>query len=121
MYDAYNAEQWAVFPTLGCLMEYVTQLENLHLELDGKRRVTREDVEGRIRQVEKSGGTNEEFTLLVREGFELPSISRSTRLSLPIDPEIVWSFETARYQSVLDSWTSRAESSGPVVKVRHHL
>ncbi|KAF9787306.1 hypothetical protein BJ322DRAFT_715736 [Thelephora terrestris] len=116
MHEAYDAEKWAIFPTLDCLVRYITELENLHLELDGKRQITREDVGLRIRQVERSAETNEEFSLLMREGCKLPGVAPSMRLALPIDPEIVWSFETDRYQSVLDSWTLHTGDSDPIIK-----
>jgi len=122
IYEAYIAEEWAIFPTLDCLIRYITALENLHLELDGKREITREDVKQAIRHTEKSGKTDEEFTLLTRKGYKLPGTSKpSIRLPLPVDPEIVWVFETGRFQRVVESWTSPMGDSDPIIKARHHL
>lgn len=121
IHETYIAEQWAVFPTLDCLIRYITELEKLHLELDGKREITREDVRERIRRTERSGKADEEYVLLTRKGYKLPGISKpSIRLSLPVDPEIVWSFETSRFRRVVESWTSSAENFDPLIKVRHH-
>jgi len=90
------------------------------MELDGKREITKEDVKQTIRHVEKSEETDEEFILLTRKGYELPGISskRSIRLPLPVDPEIVWGFETERFRHIAESW---ADNSDPTIKVRHHL
>jgi len=89
------------------------------MELDGKRDITKEDVKQTIRHVERSGETDEEFILLTRKGYKLPGISNSSiRLPLPVDPEIVWDFETDRFRRIVESW---AENSDPVIKVRHHL
>jgi hypothetical protein len=122
IHEAYAAEQWTIFPTLDVLLRYITELENLHLELDGKREVTREDVKQKIRYTERSGKTDEEFTLLTRKGYKLPGISKpSVRLPLPVDPEIVWVFETDRFQRIVESWTSATENSEPTIKVRHHF
>ena len=114
IYEPYVAEQWAIFPTLGCLTRYIIALENLHLELDGERDITKEDVKERIRQTERSGKTEEEFVLLMRKGYQLPGTSKPlVRLPLPVDPEIVWDFETDRFRQVVESW-----DSDPTVKVR---
>ena len=122
IHEAYAAENWAIFPTLDVLLRYITELENLHLELDGKREVTREDVKQKIRYTEKSGKTDEEFTLLTRKGYKLPGISKpSVRLPLPVDPEILWVFETDRFQRIVESWTPATENSEPTIKVRHHF
>jgi len=100
-------------------MRYITELENLHLELDGKKEITREDVKQKIRNIERSRKTDEEFTLLARKGRKLPDISRSSiRLPLPVDPEVVWNFETGRFRRVVESWTtSPMENSDPMIKV----
>lgn len=122
IHETYLAEQWAVFPTLDCLMRYIVELENLHLELDGKREITREEVKQKIRHIERSGKTDEEFTLLTRKSYKLPGISKSSiRLPLPVDPEIVWGFETGRFRRVVESWTLPMEKSDPVIKVRHRF
>jgi hypothetical protein len=122
IHEAYLAEQWAIFPTLDCLIRYITELEDLHLELDEKRKITREDVKQKIRHIERSGKTDDEFTLLTRKGYKLPDIQKpSIRLPLPVDPEIVWGFETGRFRSVVESWTSPTENSDPMIKVRHHF
>ena len=119
IHEAYLAEQWAIFPTSDCLTRYIVALENLHMDLDGKRRVTREDVKRTIRNIERSGKRDEEFVLLTRKGYELPGISKSSiQLPLPVDPEIVWGFETDRFRHIVESW---AESSDPVIEVRYHL
>ena len=102
-------------------MRYITELEKLHLELDGKRKITREDVKEIIRRTERSGNTDEEFVLLTRKGHKIPGVSKSSiRLPLPVDPEIVWGFETGRFRRIVESWTSPSENSDPVIKVRHH-
>jgi hypothetical protein len=121
MHDAYNAEQWAIFPTLDCMRRYIAELESLHQELDGKRRVSREDVERKIREVEESVEAGKEFSLLTRKGCDLPGIPPSLRVHLPINPEIVWSFETARYRSIVDSLGSHTENFDPILKVRYSL
>lgn len=116
------AEQWAVFPTLDCMMRYITGLESLHLELDGKREIIMEDINQKIRQIERSGKTDEEFTLLTQKGFKFPGISEpSIHLPLPIDSEIVWVFETGRFQRVVESWTSPTGNPGLAIKVRHRF
>lgn len=117
-YEAYDAEKRVIVPIIDCLVRYMTELENLHLELDGKRQVTSEDVGLGILQVERSAKTNEEFSLVTREGCKLPGIASSIPLPLPIDPEIMWHVEKGIYQSVLDSWASRTKDSDPLVKVR---
>lgn len=101
------------------MIRYITELENLHLELDGKREITREDIKQKIRQIERSRKTDEEFSLLMRKGYNLPGISKpSVRLPLPIDPEIVWVFETGRFKRVVESWTLPVENSDLVMEVR---
>ena len=119
IHEAYIADQWAIFPTRDCLTRYIIALEDLHIELDGKKEITKEDVKETIRHIEKSGETDEEFVLLTRKGYKLPGISKpSIRLPLPVDPEIVWDFETDRFRHIVESW---AENSDPVIKVRRHL
>lgn len=91
------------------------------MELDGKRAITREDVKQKIQQTERSGKIEEEFTLLMRKGYKLPGFSEpSIRLPLPVDPEIVWSFETGRFKRVVDSWASSTDKSDSMIKARHH-
>jgi hypothetical protein len=119
MCDAYDAEQWAIFPTLDCMGWYITELEKLHQEeLGGTERVTSKDVERKIREVEESGKAGGEFALLARKGCELPGIPPSLLVHLPISPEIVWSFETERYRSIADSLGSQTENSDFILKVR---
>lgn len=103
------------------MIRYITELENLHLELAGRKEIVREDVKQRIRHTERSGKPDEEFTLLTRKGYKLPGISEpSIRLPLPVDPEIVWGFETGRFRRVVESWASSAEGSDLIIKVRRH-
>lgn len=118
--EAYFEEQWAIFPTLDCMIRYITELENLHLELDVKR-ITKRDIKEKILQTERSGKTDEEFVLLTRKGYNLPGISKpSIRLSLPVDPEILWVFESSRFERVVESWSTE-DSDSAVVKVRYRF
>ena len=118
--EAYFEEQWAIFPTLDCMIRYITELENLHLELDVKR-ITKRDIKEKILQTERSGKTDEEFVLLTRKGYNLPAISKpSIRLSLPVDPEILWVFETSRFERVVESWSTE-NSDSAVIKVRYRF
>lgn len=119
IHEAYIAEQWAIFPTRECLTRYIIALEGLHIELDGKKEITKEDVKQTIRRIEGSGEADEEFIVLTRKGYKLPGISElSIHLPLPVDPEIVWDFETDRFRRVVESWV---ENSDPVIKVRRHI
>lgn len=104
------------------MLRYITELENLHIELDGKRAITREDVKQKIQHIERSGKIDEEFTLLTRKGYRLPGFPEPCiRQPLPVDPEIVWSFETRRFKRVVESWESSTDSEyDSMIKARHH-
>lgn len=105
-YKAYNADNWALFPSLDRLKEDIAELEKLH---QGPcEEVNRDSLNRKVEGL-KTIGEDDSFTLLkgkdCEEFTDFPG-SFTKNISLPLDRYFLWRYETDRFRKVVESWGS---------------